>query len=150
MTSQTKTAFVKVIAPISQKLAHAYGVRPSIIIAQASFESDFGRTLLARRYNNLFNSQVTPERHAIWLRNTKGQLVCYARYKSYQESISAYLMQLKAGQIGSSKSYEAFVATKNVDTLAEFLQHSGFSRSKDYARKIKAIIKVYRLKAYDK
>lgn len=149
-TSQTKTAFIKSIAPASQELAKAYGIKPSIIIAQASLESDFGRTLLARRYDNLFNSKALTGEAFIKLRDSNGQLVSYVRYKSYQESISAYLAQLKAGQVGNSNSYKLFVANKNVNTLADVLQSSGFSTSKTYAKELKSIIKTYQLTDYDK
>ncbi|WP_164684299.1 glucosaminidase domain-containing protein [Streptococcus hyointestinalis] len=141
---------MKSIAPASQELAKAYGIKPSIIIAQASLESDFGRTLLARRYDNLFNSKALTGEAFIKLRDSNGQQVSYARYKSYQESISAYLAQLKAGQIGNSNSYRLFVANKNVNTLADVLQSSGFSTSKTYAKDLKSIIKTYQLTDYDK
>ncbi len=113
-------------------------------------ESDFGRTLLARRYDNLFNSKALTGEAFIKLRDSNGQQVSYARYKSYQESISAYLAQLKAGQIGNSNSYRLFVANKNVNTLADVLQSSGFSTSKTYAKDLKSIIKTYQLTDYDK
>ena len=52
--SYTQTEFIEEIAPTIQKVAASYGVRPSIIIAQAVLESNYGTNLLAVKYHNLF------------------------------------------------------------------------------------------------
>nr|WP_288623857.1 glucosaminidase domain-containing protein [uncultured Streptococcus sp.] len=55
-----------------QKVAASYGVRPSIIIAQAVLESNYGTNLLAVKYHNLFAVQAQV-----------GQTAIELTYKSY-------------------------------------------------------------------
>ena len=52
--SYNQKAFFEEIAPTVQKVAKSYGVSPSIILAQAALESDYGSNLLAVKYHNLF------------------------------------------------------------------------------------------------
>ena len=52
--SYNKSEFFADIAPTIQEVAEDYGVRPSLVIAQAALESDYGQNLLAVKYHNLF------------------------------------------------------------------------------------------------
>ena len=52
--SYNKSEFFADIAPTVQEVAKAYGVRPSLVMAQAALESDNGQNLLAVKYHNLF------------------------------------------------------------------------------------------------
>ncbi|MFX3748101.1 glucosaminidase domain-containing protein, partial [Streptococcus suis] len=70
--SYTQTEFIEEIAPTIQKVAASYGVRPSIIIAQAVLESNYGTNLLAVKYHNLFAVQAQD-----------GQTAIELTYKSY-------------------------------------------------------------------
>lgn len=51
---QSKEKFIKVVAPIAQRADKPYGLFPSVTIAQACLESNFGQSELSRKYNNLF------------------------------------------------------------------------------------------------
>ena len=46
--------FIKTIAPVAQKVDKSYDLLPSITIAQACLESNYGQSQLAQKYNNLF------------------------------------------------------------------------------------------------
>ena len=80
--SYTQTEFIEEIAPTIQKVAASYGVRPSIIIAQAVLESNYGTNLLAVKYHNLFAVQAQD-----------GQMSIELTYKSYL-SMSGRLRQV--------------------------------------------------------
>ena len=56
---QSKEKFIKVVAPIAQRAAKPYGLFPSVTIAQACLESNFGQSELSRKYNNLFGVKGT-------------------------------------------------------------------------------------------
>ncbi|MFS1664353.1 glycoside hydrolase family 73 protein [Streptococcus sp. zg-JUN1979] len=148
--SQSKAAFIKQIGPEVQEVAKAYGVNPSIIIAQASLESDFGKTLLASRYHNLFATKAEKGDAIIRLRDSNNQMIAYAHYPSTAASVEAYLSQLKAGAIGDDKTYELFVGTKNDKQLAKSLETTGFSADSQYAKALLDIINRYHLAQYNR
>lgn len=56
---QSKEKFIKVVAPIAQRADKPYGLFPSVTIAQACLESNFGQSELSRKYNNLFGVKGT-------------------------------------------------------------------------------------------
>lgn len=97
-TSQTKSrkAFIKELVPSAQKQQRQNHVFASITLAQASLESDWGTSELARKYNNLFgikssdpNSPLLTTKEYVngkWI-TVKDR---FASYNSYDESISAH------------------------------------------------------------
>lgn len=60
----TVNQFIKKIAPIAQKEQKKYHIPASIIIAQAGTESNWGRSKLAYKYNNLFGIKATSKKIA--------------------------------------------------------------------------------------
>ena len=61
--------FIEKIAPEVQELSTYYGIRPSVLIAQAAYESNFGQNLLAAKYHNLFAIPAKPGDDSIRLKN---------------------------------------------------------------------------------
>ncbi|MBF7094926.1 glucosaminidase domain-containing protein [Streptococcus sp. HF-1907] len=152
VVSYTKQEFVQKIAPTAVELGKAYGVRPSFIIAEASLESQFGQTLLAAKYYNLFGS-LAQSGDAVVVLSTgaanSSQTQRYHRYSDWKQSLYDYMEQVKAGRVGTSKSYQTMVANKNTKTLVKLLAEEGFSSSKTYAKDMVNIVDTCDLTRYD-
>jgi len=57
----TRKQFIDYITPIANDILTNYNIQPNISIAQASFESNFGQSNLAKTGNNLFGIQATSD-----------------------------------------------------------------------------------------
>lgn len=154
--SYTQTEFIEEIAPTIQKVAASYGVRPSIIIAQAVLESNYGTNLLAVKYHNLFAVQAQDGQTAIkltyksyFVNEWQTETGRFAVYKSWTAAIYDYFDLLQSGKL-SDGAYDILVSNMGYKKTAQSLQDMGFSTDPDYATKLIAIIEKNNLTAYDK
>lgn len=154
--SYTQTEFIEEIAPTIQKVAASYGVRPSIIIAQAVLESNYGTNLLAVKYHNLFAVQAQDGQTAIkltyksyFVNEWQTETGRFAVYKSWTAAIYDYFDLLQSGKL-SDGAYDILVSNTGYKKPAQSLQDMGFSTDPDYATKLIAIIEKNNLTAYDK
>lgn len=56
--AQSHQQFIERLVPHAQELQDGYGVLPSIILGQAILESNWGKSTLASKYNNLSGSRL--------------------------------------------------------------------------------------------
>ena len=154
--SYTQTEFIEEIAPTIQKVAASYGVRPSIIIAQAVLESNYGTNLLAVKYHNLFAVQAQDGQMSIeltyksyFVNEWQTETGCFAVYKSWTAAIYDYFDLLQSGTL-SDGAYDILVSNTGYKKPAQSLQDIGFSTDPDYATKLIAIIEKNNLTSYDK
>lgn len=154
--SYTQTEFIEEIAPTIQKVAASYGVRPSIIIAQAVLESNYGTNLLAVKYHNLFAVQAQDGQTSIeltyksyFVNEWQTETGCFAVYKSWTAAIYDYFDLLQSGTL-SDGAYDILVSNTGYKKPAQSLQDIGFSTDPDYATKLIAIIEKNSLTSYDK
>lgn len=156
--SYNKSEFFADIAPTIQEVAEAYGVRPSLVIAQAALESDYGQNLLAVKYHNLFavfaqlgNKPVTLKYKRYFVNEWQTEIGQFAVYKSWDDAIYDYFDLLKSGKICNSEgAYDVMVSNKGYKKPAQALQDMGFSSDPNYASKLIAIIEENDLTTYDK
>lgn len=156
--SYNKSEFFADIAPTIQEAAEAYGVRPSLVIAQAALESDYGQNLLAVKYHNLFavfaqlgNKPVTLKYKRYFVNEWQTEIGQFAVYKSWDDAIYDYFDLLKSGKIRNSEgAYDVMVSNKGYKKPAQALQDMGFSSDPNYASKLIAIIEENDLTTYDK
>lgn len=150
-------SFFEEIAPTVQKVAKSYGVSPSIILAQAALESDYGSNLLAVKYHNLFAIKAQSGQKSVKLtyqtyflnkwQTKEGRFVVY---KSWTDAIYDYCDLLQSGKLHDSQSaYDILVSNKGYKKPAQALQDIGFSSDPDYATKLIKIIETYDLTKYD-
>ncbi|MGT2907798.1 glycoside hydrolase family 73 protein [Streptococcus dentiloxodontae] len=151
-----KETFIKEIAPTAQELSQAYGVRASVIIAQAIFETDYGKSLLAAKYHNLYSLKAKAGQGHIRLidkiyRNNKWETVKekFAVYDSWEDSMYSYLEALAAGEWGQD-TYTVLATTSGYKIAAEKLQEAGFNSAPNYGQKLIDIIENYNLVDYDR
>lgn len=156
--SYNKSEFFADIAPTIQEVAEAYGVRPSLVIAQAALESDYGQNLLAVKYHNLFavfaqlgNKPVTLKYKRYFVNEWQTEIGQFAVYKSWDDAIYDYFDLLKSGKIRNNEgAYDVMVSNKGYKKPAQALQDIGFSSDPNYASKLIAIIEENDLTTYDK
>lgn len=156
--SYNKSEFFADIAPTIQEVAEAYGVRPSLVIAQAALESDYGQNLLAVKYHNLFavfaqlgNKPVTLKYKRYFVNEWQTEIGQFAVYKSWDDAIYDYFDLLKSGKIRNSEgAYDVMVSNKGYKKPAQALQDMGFRSDPNYASKLIAIIEENDLTTYDK
>lgn len=153
---QSRQNFIRVIASIAQKEDKPYGILPSVTIAQACLESNYGQSELAKKYNNLFGvkgtdpntSQVMTTKEFV---NGRWETIHgrFQIYDSYQASIHAHTMLFVNGTTWNSKQYQHVLAAKDYQTQAKALETDGYATDPGYANKVITIIEEYNLTQYD-
>lgn len=108
------------------------GLFPSVIMAQALYESGYGRSLYATELNNIFG-----------LRDELG----FAHYNTQGEGVGAYLDLLTNRHYSQYKLGEQLTVDEQIDALVQ----AGWSPlGKEYGVKLTNIIEHYDLTQYDK
>lgn len=150
-------AFIKEIGPIAQEVDKEFDLLPSITIAQACLESDYGKSSLSQKYNNLFGVKGNnPNTSAILTTKEyeKGKwVVVKARfqiYDSYEASIRAHARLFQKGTTWNSEQYEHVKAAKNYKKQARALVQDGYATDPNYADKLIKLIEQYDLDRFDK
>ncbi|HDK7156141.1 TPA: glucosaminidase domain-containing protein [Clostridium botulinum] len=153
-----KRQFIDELIPISKELYDEYGILPSITIGQAILESDWGRSELSKKGNNLFGIKATPSWQGKVLNmetseNYNDKIKDNFRYYfSKEDSIKDY-----ANFLVKNKRYrenKVFRATE-YKTQAKAIEKAGYSTKKDkdgnllYSSLLGKIIREYNLQLID-
>ncbi|EPY2271423.1 glycoside hydrolase family 73 protein [Clostridium sporogenes] len=153
-----KRQFINELIPISKKLYDEYGILPSVTIGQAILESDWGRSELSKKGNNLFGIKATPSWTGKILNmetseNYNDKIKDNFRYySSKDDSIKDY-----ANFLVKNKRYrenKVFRATE-YKTQARAIERAGYSTKKDkdgnllYSNLLGKIIREYNLQLID-
>lgn len=149
--------FIEKIAPDVQELSTYYGIRPSVLIAQAAYDSNFGQNLLAAKYNNLFAISAKPGEDSIRLSNmerNEGNISeverDYAIYPSWNHALEIYLAGLKDGSLANKNLYKILATASSISVAAQAFYRYDYTQDDDYANQLERIIKEYDLEKYDK
>lgn len=152
----TVNQFIKTIAPIAQKEQKKYHIPASIIIAQAGTESNWGRSKLAYKYNNLFGIKATSKKNRVRMytkENINGKTVeikqYFAVYDSWEASLKAHAELLAQGTAAKPNVFKDVLKAKNYQEAAQALQKDGYATDPDYANKLIYAIKKFKLYKYD-
>jgi flagellum-specific peptidoglycan hydrolase FlgJ len=150
-------AFIQKIGPIAQEVDQEFDLLPSITIAQACLESDYGQSSLSQKYNNLFGVKGTnPNTSAVLTTKEyeKGKwIVVKARfqiYDSYEASIRAHARLFQKGTSWNARQYRHVLASKDYQTQAKALVKDGYATDPNYANKLIKLIEEYHLDRFDK
>lgn len=151
-----KQQFIKKMVPYAQTLQKQYHVLPSITLAQAILESDWGKSTLAAEYHNYFGIKGDS------LENTKemttkeylnGQWITttarFRVYNNYQESMLDHVLLFAKGTTWNPNQYQHVIAATNYQQAAKALQQDGYATDPDYPAKLMNIVKTYQLDQYD-
>lgn len=155
-TDFTKQEFIERLLPHAQELQEGYGILPSIILAQAILESNWGKSQLAQDYHNLFGVKAYGNQKKVkmntkeyyneqWI-TIKGE---FRVYDSWEDSMDDHTALFVNGVDWSPKKYEQVLTAQNYKEAANALQKAGYATDPDYAAKIKSVIEQYKLYKYD-
>lgn len=153
-----KKSFIKELAPEAIKIYKDYDILPSITIGQASLESNWGRSDLSSKYNNLFGIKATKSWKGKTVKmktseNYKNTVMATFRvYPSKKDSLDDYAEFLK-----NNKRYKENGVFKAVDYInqAKTIGKAGYSTKQDkagenvYADLLIQIIQEYNLQLID-
>ena len=152
-----KEAFIKKIGPIAREVDKSYDLLPSITVAQACLESNYGQSNLSQKYNNLFGVKGTnPNTSAVMTTKeyVKGKWITvkarFQIYDSYEASIRAHARLFQNGTTWNHQQYKHVLASKDYKTQAKALVTDGYATDPDYADKLINLIEQFDLEKYDK
>ncbi|ORN08664.1 Exo-glucosaminidase LytG precursor [Lentilactobacillus parabuchneri] len=149
--------FINKLAPQAQRLQGQYNILPSITLAQAILESDWGTSKLASKYYNLFGVKAQDgSTNSVYLNTQEfvnGRYVTVkARFQVYQnwnESLADHAKLLAYGTKWNSQQYKDVVSATNYLQAADGLQQDGYATDPTYTRKLISLIRQYKLYQYD-
>lgn len=150
------SAFIKKVSPYAVVLGKQYGVLPSITIAQAILESNWGTSSLASQYNNYFGIKGDDPANTKVLQTkeyTDGQWITingrFRVYSDFRESMKDHTTLLVNGTSWNSQQYKQVIQSNDYVEAAVALQKDGYATDPGYTTKIIRIIQKYNLKKYD-
>ena len=144
--------FFNTIAPDAQRVAISYGVRPSVLMAQAALESDFGRSSLASVYHNYFGIKAVDGQDSVDLPTNEevdGKTVrVTAAFACYDSAVDS--MIANASLLRNHDMYSGTWLENTSSYYDETKALTGtYATSSSYARSLNAVITTYRLAALD-
>ena len=150
-------AFIREIGPIAKEVDKSFDLLPSITIAQACLESDYGKSDLSQKYNNLFGVKGNNPNTSAVLKTKefeKGKWIeikaRFQIYDSYEASIRAHARLFQKGTTWDAQQYRHVLAAKNYEAQARALVKDGYATDPDYADKLIKLIEEYNLDRFDK
>ena len=155
-TDITVNEFVRQIAPAAQREQKKYHIPASITIAQAGLESNWGRSRLANKYNNLFGIKANSDDEKVQMyttENIRGKNVqvkqYFTVYNSWADSINAHTLLIVNGTADNHARFHGVQTAKTYQQVAYELQRNGYATDPDYASKLIYAIKKFNLAQYD-
>lgn len=153
LAGSEKEVFLLKLSPYAQELSTSHGVRPSLLVAQAALESNWGNSQLAEESNNYFGikSKNGREYSTKEFRQGEWQEVksYFKEYDSVYDSILDYADLLKNGTSWNSNLYEEVVQANSYQEAARALTQAGYATDPTYAEKLIEVIEQYQLDELD-
>lgn len=155
--AQSHQQFIERLVPHAQELQDGYGVLPSIILGQAILESNWGKSTLASKYNNLFGIKAYGDQKKVSLETKEfvneewitiqGD---FKVYDSWEQSMDDHTHLFVQGVDWNPALYEKVITATNYQEAAQALQDAGYATDPGYAQKIIQVIETYQLNQYDR
>lgn len=133
-------------------------VLPSVTIAQAMLESNWGKSDLAINGKNLFGIKASKDwKGEIYTKQTKEQdssktytiTANFRKYKSWLESIQDH-DKFFVSTPWRIQNYQRVLKSTNYKEQAQALQACGYATDREYANKLINLIEKYNLQEFDK
>lgn len=155
-----QTAFLKKAARQAQKAAKRYGTYPSVMIAQAVIESDWGRSGLAVEANNLFGMKANADWDgAVYSAKTREEdkngksyyiTANFRKYNSYEASFDDNGKKLRLGVSWQPDRYEGTWIENAATSAAATKALTGtYATDHKYDSTLNSQISKYDLNKYD-
>lgn len=149
-------SFIQLLLPVSQKMYELYNVRPSISIAQAILESDWGESELAADYNNLYGRKTSDLSRAVLMETSEfanGEWIViqdyFKVYKNVTESIEDHALLMVNGTDWNPALYHPVLEAETYIEATHALQQAGYATDPTYPQKLIDLIEQYELYKYD-
>jgi flagellum-specific peptidoglycan hydrolase FlgJ len=142
--------FLARYADAAMEQQRQYGIPASVTLAQMAFESDWGRSELARKGNNYFGIKCSQQ----WLAEGK-PYSChnddlpnekFCNYATVEESIDHHSRLLMSDRY---KRCHAYSSTDYHNWLVA-LKQAGYATAKNYVQLCEQLIKCHKLYLYDR
>lgn len=148
--------FIVQIADYAKALQVDYGVLPSISIAQAILESDWGTSELSVKNNNFYGIKGDSAEPIVTMTTREfvdGEWIEvdaeFRKYTTWQESMEDHSKLFIKGTTWNTDQYAKVLASENYKEAAYALQESGYATDPDYPNKLIRLIEQYDLNQYD-
>jgi mannosyl-glycoprotein endo-beta-N-acetylglucosaminidase len=148
--------FIREIAGEAQAQQAQTGLKASITLAQACVESDFGRSLLSSKYNNLFGIKAYGNEPQVALDTKeyeKGKWYTiignFRTYSSWSASISDHTALFVNGVSWNPNLYQNILTAASYQEAANNLQTDGYATDPNYSSTLIATIEQFNLSQYD-
>lgn len=142
--------FINELAGPAQNLHGETQLFPSIIIAQAILESDWGQSDLAKSANNLFGVKGEHNSQSVIMKTDEyidGERITiddqFKKYDNVQQAMEDHLVFLKGA------SYQPVLSATDYREAAIALQAGGYATDPRYADKLIELIEQFELNQYD-
>lgn len=156
-TNISNRQFIRQIAPAAQQEQKKYDIPASITIAQAGLESNWGRSRLSYKYNNLFGMKATTGDEKVrmyTIENINGRRwfipQYFTVYQTWADSIRAHTALIVQGTRDDHHRFDSVRTGTDYQTAAVQLQRHGYATDPDYASKLLYAIHKFDLAQYDR
>lgn len=149
----SKEEFLEELTPYAQEVSLTHGVRPSLLVAQAALESNWGKSQLAQDSNNYFGVKNPVGREYATKEFTQNEWTeinaSFREYDSVYESVLDYANLLKNGTSWDENLYQEVIEAPTYKEAAYALTKAGYATDPRYAEKIIQIIDSHQLDTLD-
>ncbi len=149
----SKEEFISKMTPYAQDVSASHGVWPSLLIAQAAIESNWGNSGLAQESNNYFGVKNPKGKEYVTEEFKQDEWIeikaTFKNYESVYDSILDYADLLKNGTSWNSDLYEDVIKAATYKEAAYELEKAGYATDPNYAEKVIEIIEQYQLYELD-
>lgn len=155
-TNREKEEFIVRLSGHAELLQEKHRVLPSISIAQAILESDWGTSELAVENNNLYGVKGSNPANTVVMQTKEfvnGEWIeieaPFRKYETWQESMNDHAALFVNGTDWNANQYADVLSADNYKEAASALQNNGYATDPTYAEKLITLIEEYRLYQYD-
>lgn len=145
--------FIAQLIPYAQEVSESHGVRPSLLVAQAALESNWGKSQLAQESNNYFGVKNKAGKKYFTKEFTQSEWTeinaSFREYDSVYASVLDYADLLKNGTSWDENLYQEVIQASTYKEAAYALTKAGYATDPDYAEKIIRLIESHQLDTLD-
>ncbi|WP_092092216.1 glycoside hydrolase family 73 protein [Pisciglobus halotolerans] len=155
-TNEKKEAFIIRLSGYAQTLQEEYDVLPSISIAQAILESNWGTSDLSVENNNYYGIKGSDPKNTVNMRTKEyvdGEWIeieaPFRKYDDWRESMKDHALLFVNGTNWNPDQYQTVLEAEDYKEAAVALSKSGYATDPTYPDKLIHLIEQYRLYQYD-
>lgn len=153
MKDLSKEEFLTQLTPYAYKVSLSHGVRPSLLVAQAALESNWGNSELAKESNNYFGVKTPMGKEYQTKEFTQSEWTeintSFKQYDSVYDSVLDYADLLRNGTSWDRNLYRGVIEASTYKEAAYALTKAGYATDPGYAEKIIEIIEYHGLNDLD-